>query len=344
MAKSRSGANLPVLRVQGSPTEVGRAIGETFRARLAEVVESTREMIGTLTGVEALIRDKLGARMASARRYVPELHAQLAATAEAAGVSFELLAYLNAGGYRPEVPVGGTGGCTSIVSRGADGVVVGHNEDAEPSGLEDLYLIDATVQASGGRRSRFIGLNYVQTLPGVSATLNEHGLIVLSDALDDFEPGDGVPTDFLARALLEQETIDEAVAFLRGVPRGGACNLLLVQGRRIVNLEVASERLEVREVLEDGFAHSNHYLAPTLACLAEEPRQHSVQRLTRARELVAPALRIEQMKRILADRQGHPDSLCRDRTIGAFIGHSARREVEVCWGEPDSGTWTVHAL
>jgi isopenicillin-N N-acyltransferase like protein len=47
------------------------------------------------------------------------------------------------------------------------------------------------------------------------------------------------------------------------------------------------------------------------------------------------------MKRLLADRQSFPDSICRERTIGAFVADTATRRVEVCWGEPDGATWTA---
>jgi hypothetical protein len=52
---------------------------------------------------------------------------------------------------------------------------------------------------------------------------------------------------------------------------------------------------------------------------------------------------LAQMKGLLGDRQDFPDSICRDRTIGAFVADTAQRRVEVCWGEPDRATWTSFA-
>src|SRR5205823_3575035 len=117
---------------------------------------------------------------------------------------------------------------------------------------------------------------------------------------------------------------------------------VLVQGQRAVNVETTATRVEAREVTDGRYAHTNHYVEPALTDDSGEPRPNSLARLSRALELVRPGLDVAAMKQLLADRQGFPDSICRERTIGAFIADTAARRVEVCWGEPDGGTWTEH--
>src|SRR5581483_3754640 len=132
---------------------------------------------------------------------------------------------------------------------------------------------------------------------------------------------------------------------LRSVTRGGGWNFLLVQGRRTVNVEATATRIAVTEVEPGGtYAHTNHYCAPELAAAVGAPRPNSLARLARALELVRPGMSLDEMKQLLADRQGFPDSICRDRTIGAFVADTARGEIEVCWGEPDDAVWTRHRL
>lgn len=241
------------------------------------------------------------------------------------------------------------GGCTSIVSSNARGVVVGHTEDSWPEAIEGLYLLDATVTephaAAGAARSRFLALNYAQSLPGCAAAVNEHGLHVLIDALPDPDRRVGAPRHFLSRALLDVPSIEAALELLRSITRGGGWNFLLVQGRRTVNVEATATRIAVTEVEPGGtYAHTNHYCDPELAAAVGTPRPNSLARLTRALELVRPEMSLEEMKQLLADRQGFPDSICRDRTIGAFVADTARGEIEVCWGEPDDAVWTRHRL
>ena len=53
---------------------------------------------------------------------------------------------------------------------------------------------------------------------------------------------------------------------------------------------------------------------------------------------------VADMKSLLSDRMGAPDSIRREHTIGAFIAHTTGGFVEACWGEPATGTWTHHVL
>jgi isopenicillin-N N-acyltransferase like protein len=236
-------------------------------------------------------------------------------------------------------------GCTSVVSRGQGTVVVGHTEDSSPEAVEGIYLLDAEVVEDGEVRSRYLALNYAQTLPGCAAALNRHGLMVLIDALPDPERRVGAPRHFVSRALLDARSIDEAIGILRDTERGGGWNYLLVQGERYANVETTATKVAVTEAGEAGtYAHSNHYLDGALAEAAGEPRANSLARLARAQALGQPGLSLDAMKRLLSDREGYPDSICRDRTIAAWVADAAARTVEVCWGEPEGATWTRYAL
>ncbi|MGH2350920.1 MAG: C45 family autoproteolytic acyltransferase/hydrolase, partial [Chloroflexota bacterium] len=254
-----------------------------------------------------------------------------------------------AGAEREAAATPAADGCTSVASRGQRGVVVGHTEDSSPEAIDGLYLLDATIvepqSASGATRSRFLALNYAQTLPGCAAAANEHGLIVLVDALPDPDRRVGAPRHFVSRALLDLPSIDAAIDHLRTTERGGGWNYLLAQGERIVNVETTATRVVVQEVDGSGtYAHSNHYLDDTLAADTGDPRPNSLARLTRALELVSPGMDVAQMKGLLADRQDFPDSICRERTIGAFVADTATRQIEVCWGEPDTATWVSYSF
>jgi hypothetical protein len=49
---------------------------------------------------------------------------------------------------------------------------------------------------------------------------------------------------------------------------------------------------------------------------------------------------LDAMRETLADREGFPDSICRERTIATWMADTARRTVQVCWGEPVDATWS----
>ncbi len=235
-------------------------------------------------------------------------------------------------------------GCTSVVSRREGTVVVGHTEDSSPDAVEGIYLLDAEVVEDDEVKSRFLALNYAQTLPGCAAAMNQHGLMVLIDALPDPERYVGAPRHLVSRALLDARSIDEAIAILRETERGGGWNYLMVQGDRYANVETTATRVAVTETGAGVYAHSNHYLDGELADAAGEPRANSLARLARARAIGQPGLSVEAMKQLLSDREGYPDSICRDRTIAAWVADAAARSVEVCWGEPEGATWTRYEL
>ena len=224
-------------------------------------------------------------------------------------------------------------------------MVVGHTEDSSPEAVNGIYLVDATVEEEGRTVSRFLALNYANTLPGCAAAMNQHGLLALIDALPDPDRRMGASRHVVSRALLDARSIDEALGILRETERGGGWNYLLVQGDRFANAETTATRVVVTNSEDDGaYAHANHYLDDEIAADAGEPRANSVARLTRARELVRAAMSLDEMKATLADREGFPDSICRERTIAALVADAAAKRIEVCWGEPEAATWTAYSL
>jgi hypothetical protein len=372
MAKAAQGAHLPVLVFRGDHAALGRAMGERQRSQIQGVVAVALAGFREQEIGEDDVRAQNAPFLEAAARVYPQYLVELEAMAQGAEVPLDVLFRLNCYEARPPgtpvvppppaAPVpskdpavlpaandaaavagGPADGCTSIASRGARGVVVGHTEDSTPQAIEGLYLVDATVEAPGSEgepESRFLALNYAQTLPGCAAAVNGHGLIVLIDALPDPDRRIGAPRHFVSRALLDRPDIESAIDHLRQTERGGGWNYLLVQGDRIVNVEATATRLSVQEASAGGaYAHANHYLDPDLAADAGDPRPNSLSRLNRALELVSPGMDVAGMKALLADRQHFPDSICRDRTIGAFVADTARRRVDVCWGEPEGAAW-----
>jgi hypothetical protein len=378
MAKREPGATLPVVTVRGTHADLGRAMGKARSAEITAAVGATLAALHEQGTSDADLHEQVAPYLEAARRTYPELVVELEAMADSAGVPFEALFRLNSYESRPpgtpfvalppaspipakDPPVlpeandpaalaeARPDGCTSVASRGPRGVVVGHTEDSFPQAVDGLYLLDATVteplRATGTPGGRFLCLNYAQTLPGCAAAVNEHGLIVLVDALPDPDRRVGAPRHFVSRALLDLPSIDAVIEHLRRTVRGGGWNYLLVQGKRIVDVEATATRVVVQEVDGTGsYAHSNHYLDPAIAAETAEPRGNSIARLKRALELVTPGMDVTAMKALLSDRRDFPDSICRDRTIGAFVADTAARRLDVCWGEPDGATWTEHAF
>ncbi|MAG36020.1 MAG: hypothetical protein CL878_07240, partial [Dehalococcoidia bacterium] len=219
--------------------------------------------------------------------------------------------------------------------------VLGHTEDYAPEARDDLYVL--RMQTG---KTTLCALNYAQTLAGCSAAINGAGLIQVIDSLRDRRHRLGISAHFLARGVLTSDDIGGAVDFLRQtMPRDGGFNHLLVQGERAVNVEAGPTGLEVVEVAELIYAHTNHYLS-ALGADGPRPSSNSAARLNRALGLLRPGMASRDMFRALADRQGYPDSICRDRTIAAFVADTRQTAVHIAWGQPlpDGSTFREYCL
>jgi isopenicillin-N N-acyltransferase like protein len=342
MAQVPSGATLPKLTLRGTHAEVGAGIGRALRSQIHTAVEAARTALRAEQGLdERGLAQRMAPALEAAERWTPQLVTELRARADAAEVPFALMAYLSAGGLPPHV-----GGCTSVVVHRADGsIVLGHTEDSLVPAPDELFLLEAAVTEASPFAGRLLALCLVGALPGCSAGLNAHGLAVLMDYLPDPDARMGLGFDFLTRALLAQPSVEAALDFLGRTPRGGSGNLLLAQAGRVVNLELTSTRMAQVEVPRaQAWAHANHFLDPVLAQAAGAVQEDSPPRCSRAQALAHAQLDAEGMKRLLSDRVGAPHSICRERTLGAFVAQLPEGRVQVCWGEPEQGTWTRHAL
>ena len=357
-----NGSPIPVIQLQGDASQIGEAIGCSMRSQILKATQETGEALARSGMGPGDLGTANGPYIEKARAAFPWLLRLLHRMAAASSASFDLLFYLNAGYYRPTAPseaaandpsaIGSKDdsrasltldGCTTVVSRGTGGCVLGHTEDATPAALDDLYLLDATMlreTQAGPVATRFIGLNYAYTLPGCAATMNGYGVVLLVDALPDPEPGVAVPRDFLTCFLLESRSVDDALRRIRSIPQSGGWSCVLAQDNRVAAVEVTSSRIVVEDLSSAGsWVHTNHFLDRDLADSAPPPRPDSVARLERARVIAQPGMTSTEMKGLLSDRANYPNSICRGRTIGAFVADTADGSVFAHWGEPGSGAW-----
>ena len=338
---------MPVVSAAGTLYEVGLAIGHHRQHRIAARVEAMRERRLSVGIDNATAYRSAQPYLALTEGLLPDLVVELAGIADGAGVPFLELFRLNCPGARLPAespwlrrrPARRTpgGGCTSMVSRGPDGVVLGHTEDFAPEWRDDLYVL--RMQTG---KTRLCALNYAQTLAGCAAAVNGAGLVQVIDSLHDRRHPLGISAHFLARGVLAHDDIAGAVDFLRHtLPRDGGFNHLLVQGTRIVNIEAGPAGFAVEEVTTDTYAHTNHYLN-VLGKARPEPAANSLTRRSRALALLRPAMTDHDMYGALADRDGYPDSICRDRTIGAFLADTRDGAVQIAWDQPIPDGATFH--
>lgn len=175
-------------------------------------------------------------------------------------------------------------GCTSIAWRGRDGVRwIGHNEDG------DAYLHGkcAMVDVRPGDAPGYVAFAYPGSLPGHAFGANHAGLVQAIDSVRMRSRRPGVPRLFLARAVLDCETLDDAVQMLQTHPRAGGLHHLLgaANDPRLLGVESAPGLCSVASI-ERGAAHTNHLVHSGAATMRQAVTDSSRARQRRVENLM----------------------------------------------------------
>jgi len=312
------------LEISGSHKDVGRAIGLKFKKEIQNRVFDRQKEISNYS--EFLKRSEPYYKYA--KDFFPNLVDELEATAKAAGVCVMDYFSINNGGIS-------TGDhCTVAVSFNKEGTLIGHNEDWKSASSDTLYLLKATIGST-----TFFGLQYKVLMPGVSASVNNWGLVQCINYLNQGSQI-GVPKIFLARAVLECKNLDEAENLLRKTKRASGFNHILVQGREVRNIEIAGDKLTIEKVVDRPYVHTNHYLSPDMKLLEKFHTKSSEARYERAKELIKSNMTKKEMGELLSDTKNKKYPICReDATLGSLIFLPKNKEVYVCYGHPCGGKY-----
>lgn len=315
------------LEVKGSHKDVGKAIGLKFRKEIQNRVFDRQKEISNYS--EFLKRSEPYYKVTKER--FPGLVEELEFMAYAAGVGVsDLFSINNREVYDQEQ----SEHCTVAVSFNGGGALVGHNEDWKSASSNALYFLKAIIGDT-----TFSGLQYKVTIPGVAATMNSWGLVQCINDLYQ-ETQIGVPKNFLARAVLETKTLDEAENLLKNTKRASGFNHVLIQGNEIRNVEIAGDKLVVERVVNKPYVHTNHYLSNNMELLEKFHTKSSEARYERAKKLIKSNMTEKEMEKLLSDTKNKRYPICReDATLGSLIFLPKNKEVYVCYGHPCEGKY-----
>jgi isopenicillin-N N-acyltransferase-like protein len=182
--------------------------------------------------------------------------------------------------------------------------------------------------------------------------INDRGLGVFANFLTCDGWRVGYPRYLLSRLALTKETVDDAIAAVRSVPRASSRNLIMLDAQgTAADLETTPTRDARLDPVDGLLTHANHYTATEL--LAEERSlvrnvANSRVRQERMAELLAEkrgALDADAMETILRDRVCYPDAICRQPgddptsdviTFASVIAEPAAGRMRVAVGPPDA--------
>lgn len=320
-----------VLDIRGSHQDVGYAIGESFKKEIQESVEKRKAYIPNYD----FYLEKSKKYFIFTKNIFPNLIEETEAISKAAGVEVADYFFINnretydeAEEYDKKEAVN-PDHCTIVVGFGKDGLVVGHNEDWSADAQNNIYILKATIGDV-----TFIGLNYKTAIAGVAASMNNYGLVQCINDLYQTNQF-GVPKNYLARAVLECKSLDEAERLIRNTKKASGFNHVLAQGSKVTNIEIAGDKTAVEKVLGKPYVHTNHYTSPEMKSLEKFHTKSSEARYKRATKLLSDSMEFEDIKKLLSDTENTDFPICREGvTIGSVITIPEKHEFWASYGHP----------
>jgi predicted choloylglycine hydrolase len=328
----------PLIKVSGSYADIGHAIGKTMAFQIKKSLTDHKKEIPDYSDY----LEKSKKYFDYTNTIFPQYISELEAICESAGVdkydyffSNNREVYDVAEKYDAQSAVTHDH-CTIAVSFNGHGAVVGHNEDWHISALDSLYLLKATIN-----EITFFSLNYAGAIPGVSAAINNFGLVQCINDLYQTNQF-GVPKNFLARAILECNNINDAEKLIKNIRRASGFNHVLVQGESGLNIEIAGDKISTQQ-FDTNYVHTNHYLSSELRDSEKFHTVSSEARLFRASELIKPGMTVAQMQSLLSDTQNRKNPICRgNETIASIVFDTSAKEVYISHGHPCSNPYQLY--
>jgi isopenicillin-N N-acyltransferase-like protein len=344
-----------VLHAEGSPSEIGRRHGETYRDEIRRYADERIALVtgGTWSG-GALARDEV---IAIAESMLPahehfdgELHVEMMAMADAAGITpaeavivggftdfVDTVRAVVGGEQPPEVQ---EDDCTAVIvpdHRAGGAGFLAQTWDMHDSATDHVVLLEvrpddapaATVFTTSGCLGQ-IGMN-------------DRGVCVGINNLTALDGTRGVTWPSVVRGMLKTSTADDALEVLLGADLAGAHNFLVFDRQGFgYDVEAMPSVRPVRTLGETPLVHTNHALDPAAAEVhaKKDPPllASSTARLARAIELVAEGP-IDADRLIALTRE--PEVICQRpipphhiESSGAAVMRPATGDFWACWGPP----------
>lgn len=364
--------NLRVLRVSGSPFEIGYSHGKAFAADIVALTEERLRLCTdpTWTGGRVATFDEVLAEGRACLRahidYAPELMDEMRGMCEATGLGLNELVIMNGftdfvdvlandrnaapSGLPTSSLVDDEGGCTTFLvgesSTHDRRALIGQTWDMHSTATPHVILLD--IQPERGPALLTLTITGCVGMIG----MNEYGVAVCINNLLGADGQPGVHWPYVVRKMLAQTTVQGALDALLRAPLSGGHNYALL-GPDIAgelqgyNVEATSTRQQV-VALEDIHAHTNHCTADTLAEV-ERPRKSfsatsTHNRLEQSTHFLSAhrgALDVERMMEMTRHHEGDAMSICAHarpeydiETSAACIMAPASREIWAVWGLP----------
>lgn len=349
---SGSATVLPRLEIAGSNYEIGAAIGKRFRKNTLLGLKRRNKWFGELkAAANDKFRKEYEACVAAARKHFANYVEEIRGWADSAGILFEDLMVINMWAELTAMKrsTAEGRGCSTISLDDGERIILAHNEDGSAAYQDLMFWLEA--HPDGGRSFRC--LCYPGFIPGNSPGFNDAGIVQTTNYIPCSEWKVGIPRYILDRAILDANSLDEAVKLAAHPERayGNHHNLASTKERRILSVETTATKHEVHEV-KGVYFHTNHLSLPSMKDLPQFPGESS---LTRYKVLTketggwkdASKAQVSDIVRALSSHEGDPNSICRHAerdtdavTLGTAVFEVASGNFRLYKNNPCRGHFT----
>jgi isopenicillin-N N-acyltransferase like protein len=319
-------ARYPRIRVSGSARERGRQYGEGARLQVQRSLQAYEQVFMHYAGwdwprvtAQALLFE------APVQAYDERYLEEMAGIAEGAGAAYEDVLALN---VRTEIMFSATarsacegrrvGECSSFAllpPATREGVtLIGQNWDWLPHSFQTVVVLEAEQPD----RPDFVTIVEAGLL--AKAGMNASGVGLATNALVtlDDKGMPGIPYHVVLRAILDAETITDALSAIQRRPRASAANYLIAHRDGLaIDVETAPGDFSSLWLIHPDqgvLLHTNHFIAPASSGrdVSLWAMPDSAFRLGRLIELVREGGidDVDGLQRVLADHAGHPFGIC----------------------------------
>jgi len=288
----------PIFEVEaGNYYDLGFAIGQRFAENIQQAMIRQADLdaiIANIISIDSVyFYENL---LAKAEELFPDFVDEIRGTSDGSGIEFETLMRLNMFGDIIALYyglVGKTGmdipssllGCSTVSYNYNGNQYLSHNED----GMAALHDLMSVIKVSLQDKPDFINLYYPGLLCGVAPSMNDVGLAYSGNYIQSAAGvPNGVPHLFIFRALLEAESVDEAISIIENTLTCNALHVNIASGieNRVVSVEKAENTAVVHEV-EGLYAHTNHFVQDAMLGFPTADDETTVERYTTLMGLIA---------------------------------------------------------
>lgn len=282
--------NIPQLTIKGDHFQIGFQLGQFFKSAIHESLLSNNELNALMEKWRNTA--EFDALKSAAREFSNGYFEEVRGLSEGAEVAFDSIFMWNCRGdfaFPSEqgdgVPVNG---CTTLFlpKTESSSAYIAHNEDGDIEFLGKCAWV-TVIPKHGNMFKSFV---YPGLIAGNAISVNEKGLVQTINNIRAFDCKAGIPRQFISRAILDADSLVEAIELLQRKDRASGYHhgLAQVGESHLFSVETSGCQCEVIQLKQHQFyGHANHLKSARLKELPNTQTDSSLYREQRMSELFA---------------------------------------------------------